>query len=211
MNASAANTKEKILTIAHEMFSKDGFHGTSIRDISKEAGVNVSAVNYHFENKEKLYRETFQYSYRKLDQGIRDLSENHETAEDLAYAVFDHMLREGSALVNTFKMMLNDNFKLPDDFQDESDHNFGPPGGEVLFKKLEKEVSAGIPKDALIWAVRGIFTYVAHWALMMNTSYCRDLKSDDPDFTPEGKKKSVTLHVKAMKEFIEKHPENWMD
>lgn len=210
MNAVAvANTKEKILHVAHEMFSSKGFHGTSIRDISKEAGVNVSAINYHFENKEKLYWETFQFSYRSLDQGIRELAEKHKTSEDLAFAIFEYLLREGSALVNTFKMMLNDNFSMPDDFQNESDHNFGPPGGETIYQKLHLEMPEGTSKEALIWAVRGIFTYVTHWALMMNTSYCKDLKSDEPDFTPEGKKRSITLHIKAMKDFIMNHPENW--
>lgn len=210
MNATvSAPTKEKILHVAHEMFSRLGFHGTSIRDISKEAGVNVSAINYHFENKEKLYWETFQFSYFQLDKGIRELAGDVSDTEELAVKIFNHMMTESSSVVNTFKMMLNDTFKLPEAFSLESDHNFGPPGGAVLFDHLKTELPEDIKEEAIIWAVRGIFTYVCHWALMMNTSYCKDVKKDDPDFTPEGKEKSIRLQVKAMKDFIKNNRESF--
>ena len=49
------NTKDMILKVAAELFAKKGFVKTSIREICKEANVNVAAINYHFGNKENLY------------------------------------------------------------------------------------------------------------------------------------------------------------
>lgn len=44
----------KILEIAEKLFAENGFDGTSIRQISKEADVNIAMISYYFGSKEKL-------------------------------------------------------------------------------------------------------------------------------------------------------------
>ncbi len=51
--------RQSILDVAEELFSRNGFEGTTIRDITTNAGCNLAAVNYHFQNKEHLYQATF--------------------------------------------------------------------------------------------------------------------------------------------------------
>lgn len=48
------NTKDRILDTAERLFAHDGFEATSLRAITAEAGVNLAAVNYHFQSKEAL-------------------------------------------------------------------------------------------------------------------------------------------------------------
>src|ERR1700728_3725650 len=48
------NTKDRILDTAEHLFARDGFDATSLRAITAEAGVNLAAVNYHFQSKEAL-------------------------------------------------------------------------------------------------------------------------------------------------------------
>jgi AcrR family transcriptional regulator len=48
-------TRERIIRAAGEVFGRHGFDGTTIRQITKRAGVNVAAVNYHFRDKAELY------------------------------------------------------------------------------------------------------------------------------------------------------------
>ena len=48
------DTKSRILVAAENLFGKNGFDGTSLRDITAEAQVNLAAVNYHFQSKESL-------------------------------------------------------------------------------------------------------------------------------------------------------------
>lgn len=48
------NTKDRILDTAERLFARDGFEATSLRAITKEAGVNLAAVNYHFQTKDAL-------------------------------------------------------------------------------------------------------------------------------------------------------------
>ncbi len=49
------NTRNRILTVARRLFARNGFEGTSVRDITGEAGVNLGAITYHYGSKEALY------------------------------------------------------------------------------------------------------------------------------------------------------------
>src|SRR5882762_6734178 len=49
-----ADTKTRILDSAEKLFGMSGFEGTSLRDITAEAEVNLAAVNYHFQSKDSL-------------------------------------------------------------------------------------------------------------------------------------------------------------
>lgn len=67
------NTKDRILGAAEELFAQHGFAGTSLRQVTSRADVNIAAVNYHFGSKENLVNEVFR---RRLDE----LSENRINA-----------------------------------------------------------------------------------------------------------------------------------
>jgi len=49
------NTEQKIIAVAKELFAKNGFEGASIREICKQAGVNISLISYYFGGKKELY------------------------------------------------------------------------------------------------------------------------------------------------------------
>lgn len=48
------DTKQRILDAAEQEFARQGFAATSLRIITRAAGVNLAAVNYHFGSKEGL-------------------------------------------------------------------------------------------------------------------------------------------------------------
>ena len=50
------STKNKILDAAEELFAIKGFNGTSLREITSQAEVNLAAVNYHFGSKKELIK-----------------------------------------------------------------------------------------------------------------------------------------------------------
>jgi len=50
----SSSTREAILDSAEALFARQGHDGTSMRQITSEAGVNLAAVNYHFGSKEAL-------------------------------------------------------------------------------------------------------------------------------------------------------------
>lgn len=49
------NSKDKILTTATKLFASKGFDSVSIREICKEAGVNLCMISYYWGGKQELY------------------------------------------------------------------------------------------------------------------------------------------------------------
>lgn len=48
-------TKQRIVDTAIELFSQNGYRGTTVASICESAKVNLAAVNYHFHSKLELY------------------------------------------------------------------------------------------------------------------------------------------------------------
>ena len=59
------STKDRILGAAEELFAQYGFAGTSLRQVTSHADVNIAAVNYHFGSKDNLVNEVFR---RRMDE-----------------------------------------------------------------------------------------------------------------------------------------------
>lgn len=53
-------TRQKLLDTAEQLFAGHGFGSTSVREITTGAGCNIAAVNYHFRDKQGLYRAVFE-------------------------------------------------------------------------------------------------------------------------------------------------------
>jgi len=60
------HTRQRLLAAAERLFAERGFKNVTVRDICREAGANVAAVNYHFGDKLGLYRETIRTAIRSM-------------------------------------------------------------------------------------------------------------------------------------------------
>lgn len=67
---SSQETKERILQNALKLFALQGFEATSTRQIAQNSNANLSAISYHFENKEGLYKAVFVYCYKSVEHII---------------------------------------------------------------------------------------------------------------------------------------------
>ncbi len=54
--AEARSTRDRILDAAERLLGQNGPDATSLREITSAAGVNLAAVNYHFQSKDALIR-----------------------------------------------------------------------------------------------------------------------------------------------------------
>jgi AcrR family transcriptional regulator len=63
-------TKKKILRAAERLFSKKGFHGTSVAEISREADVNKALIYYHFKDKNDIIVSLFRNIIEELEQSL---------------------------------------------------------------------------------------------------------------------------------------------
>ncbi len=78
------NKQLQILQVAETLFAEKGFEGTSIRDISKEANINVAMVSYYFGSKEKLLEALILLKTSGLkEQLVHLIDENLEPMEKI--------------------------------------------------------------------------------------------------------------------------------
>ena len=74
--ANTQRTREKILDTAEHLFSIYGIDGTSVRNITRQAGVDLSLVNYYFNSKDKLFEEVLVRRVAKMsDARIKQLDQ----------------------------------------------------------------------------------------------------------------------------------------
>ena len=59
----ADRTRKSLLAAASELFAERGYRDATITEISERARTNIAAVNYHFGNKETLYKEAWRQSF----------------------------------------------------------------------------------------------------------------------------------------------------
>ena len=52
--AAANDTRQRILNVALDLFTEQGYDGTSLRQIAEQLGVTKAALYYHFESKEDI-------------------------------------------------------------------------------------------------------------------------------------------------------------
>ena len=63
----------EILSVAEKLFAEKGFDGTSVRDISKIADINVAMISYYFGSKEKLLESLILFRIQDLKIKIENL------------------------------------------------------------------------------------------------------------------------------------------
>ena len=78
-----ADSAGLILDAAEELFARQGFDATSVRAVTRHAGMNPAAVHYHFGSKQVLLRAL-------LDRRIAPLNQER-------LLLLDHVLRDGEA------------------------------------------------------------------------------------------------------------------
>jgi len=98
------STKTKILNAAEVLFADKGFNGTSLREITSQAEVNLAAVNYHFGSKKELIKAVMSRYMNELSPRLESalhklcLDEVQPTLIEVFSAFLDPLLH-----LNTFK------------------------------------------------------------------------------------------------------------
>lgn len=64
-----------ILDVAEKLIAKKGFEGTSVRDISTNAKINVAMISYYFGSKEKMMSYLYRYRVQKTRENFAEFAE----------------------------------------------------------------------------------------------------------------------------------------
>ncbi len=78
-----ADSIEQILDAAEYLFSKNGLHGVSLRDVAKHVGIHTTLVHYYFKDKQDLFESVFARRASVSSEGrMAALSKYEEEAGD---------------------------------------------------------------------------------------------------------------------------------
>jgi len=90
-------TKETIADAAVKLFHMYGYHGTSVRAIAEEAGVNAALVSYYFGGKQGLLEhlmETFYEGYlHVIDVTVMRCEKLEAGTAELLYSLAENLIR----------------------------------------------------------------------------------------------------------------------
>nr|WP_241764669.1 TetR/AcrR family transcriptional regulator [Hyphomonas johnsonii] len=91
-----AESMEQILDAAEYLFSRNGLHGVTLRDVAKQVGIHTTLVHYYFEDKQHLFEAVFARRAGVTSEGrMKALSEyekaagDHPTVEGALHAFLD--------------------------------------------------------------------------------------------------------------------------
>ncbi|NMA74109.1 MAG: TetR/AcrR family transcriptional regulator [Bacteroidales bacterium] len=77
------DVKDRILSVSRELFIKNGYNGTSVRDIAAASGTNVAHIKYYFSSKYKLFEIIFEESFDVLLNRIEGILKKESSFFDL--------------------------------------------------------------------------------------------------------------------------------
>ncbi len=77
--------KETIKRVAIEQFGEKGFHGTSVRDIAKEADCSIPMVYYYYKSKKELFDEIVYKEFIRLIERLNSEVERGSSLQDVYF------------------------------------------------------------------------------------------------------------------------------
>ncbi len=98
MSTKKKDTKKLLIIHAGKLFADYGFDGVTTRMIAESAGKPLSAIHYHFTNKEDLYVAAFEYVHVKdsdttLMEVLEEAGEKGKTPQGQAEIIYQAVQR----------------------------------------------------------------------------------------------------------------------
>jgi AcrR family transcriptional regulator len=167
MTEEARSTKDRILDAAETLLGERGPGETSLRDITAAAGVNLAAVNYHFQSKDALLRAVVDRRVVPMQQRRLDLldaaeAEAGEGAPDLARVIEAFILPPLEMIVRAprFAPVIGRIYTEPQ-FAEEMTQKHMLPYKYRLMAALRR-ACPGLSDEAIVWRIHFSIGAMAH-------------------------------------------------
>jgi AcrR family transcriptional regulator len=119
------NTKDTIINVANRLFSRFGFHKTSMDEIAKVARKAKGSLYYHFASKEELFREVISKEMMNLKSQLSVIVNNTEinALDKIKHYLIKRMeiLNSAACYHETLKADFFEHFHFIDELRTEMD------------------------------------------------------------------------------------------
>jgi len=159
------DTRKKILSVANKLFSKFGFHKTSMDEIAKIARKAKGSLYYHFASKEELFKEVVSKEIMSLKDQLSVIINNSDlsASDKIKKYLFRRMeiLNDAANYHETLKADFFEHFDFIDDLREELDEWEKESLRKILLQGVETKEFAAIGDmdvllDVFIMVLRGL-------------------------------------------------------
>jgi AcrR family transcriptional regulator len=193
--------KETILKSALKLFSSNGYEGTGVRAIAKDANVNVAMINYYFQSKEGLFEKMVEWKALYIKELFADIVQNSTLSPLEKVEQMIDQLIERKFSDRKFHYLLHRELSL------ENRESMKGKIAEILFKNIEpvkavieegirkkvfKEVDIELTLTTIIGSI--------HYLLTSETMARKILgkKNDFNVFSNKKLKERVSAHIRQL-------------
>jgi AcrR family transcriptional regulator len=166
-------TKVRILDAAERLFAQQGLE-VSIRSITDEAGVNLAAVNYHFQSKDALvdaviarrFEPVTKRRFEMLDQVEAAAGKGPLPLEGVLEAFLAPILEPHKPGLEHLKPLLGRMYSMPAEFIKRLVHIHLGPVAARFSADLARAVP-GVPESECMWRLyftAGAMVHVINWS-----------------------------------------------
>lgn len=162
-------TKTRILDAAERFFAHRGIEATSLRMITSEAGVNLAAVNYHFQSKEALMHAVIARRLDPINQKRLAMLDSCEAEagggplplEQVLDALLRPILEMLSGPAQEFAPMMSRVLTESSDLTEKVFQKHLAHVSARFFPALERAIPH-LPRTELLWRMQFMMGAVAH-------------------------------------------------
>ena len=167
------DTKTHILDVAERLFAKNGFRLTSIKLLSRMAGVNQAAVNYHFGSKHALIEKVIERRLAPINalrlKRFKEIDESislRGCEPDIATILYSYIepafiMTETLPKDRSFLTIISRAFSEPDDDIRKIFINYFKSSSDLLFELMKKALP-DLPENVVWWRLNFVIGAMAH-------------------------------------------------
>lgn len=149
---------DQILSAAKELFSTQGYHGLSMRQIAESVGVSKAALYYHFKNKEQLFLAILDAYLDEMEAMIDRIQAQEPTARGRIQRLVENILSQPLAQRSVIRLGSQEMAQL----SPEARETFNLAYDKKFITKIDEIMKEGMDRGEL----RRLNTSLATWSLL---------------------------------------------
>ncbi|MDB5197212.1 MAG: hypothetical protein JWP88_1583 [Flaviaesturariibacter sp.] len=192
----------QIILTAEQLFSQNGYDGTSVRDIAEAAGVNIAMISYYFGSKEGLIQALFEERTQGVIMRVESLLKDDSlTPLEKVYVLVDDYVQRIATKIQFHKIMLCEQMLEKNTVITSLLNELKKKNAEVVFKLITDGQEKGVFKKEvdLVLLMNTLFGTVSQ--TFINRDYYKlynNLGDVDEMAFAEDLKSRVSVHVKTL-------------
>lgn len=153
-------TLDKIILVAEQLFSERGYYKTSIKDITKEAGVGIGTFYIYFDDKHSLYQtiltEYGRFIRKTIAASVKRATTRQE-AERIGIETFVQLVRNDPSMYNVIWEALYVDKQLFVDYYKRFSENYTR---QIVKAQEAGEIVADYDPEVLSYMLMGITNFI---------------------------------------------------